>query len=51
MDYIPLIDTKKLGQPRPRIKVCPWASGLVIAAVVCTVLLIVKLHMRGVLPW
>jgi len=51
MDYIPLIDTKKLGQPRQARKVCPWAAGWIIFTVICAGLLLAGLEMRGALPW
>ena len=51
MDYKPLIDTKKLGQPRQAFKINPWAAGWLIFAVIIAGLLLAGLEMRGVLPW
>lgn len=48
MDYIELIDTKKLGQPQRKCS-CWWAIGWAVFAAACSVALVYGLVMRGVL--
>lgn len=49
MDYIPLIDTKKLGQATRKKCSCLWAWGFALFTAGCVIALAYGLHLRGVL--
>lgn len=49
MDYIPLIDTKKLGQTTRKKCSCLWGLSWFLFATACTIALAYGLHLRGII--